>query len=83
MKPTIRRSRTTTGALAPGWVLTRPGYGFITTSTTTYDSWLTAHNALRPTLGTASPSTERQVASYTPGLPGTWGQARRPRWMEA
>ncbi|HEV2779085.1 MAG TPA: hypothetical protein VGX25_06740 [Actinophytocola sp.] len=85
MKPSIRRRRALSGELAEGWLLTRPAYGFGSTSVSTYPSF---REALRALLDDAPASgsqiTSLQVAGYVPGLRSWRGApAIRPRWIEA
>lgn len=82
MKPTVRRARTSTGALANGWILTRPPYGFGTTEITRHATWRAAHTALRNPIGSAGASAERNTGGYVPGLTHGWFQSSRPRWIE-
>lgn len=80
----MRRARDAAGALAHGWVLTRPAFGFGQPETRTYDTWRDAHAALAgPEIGPAGSWAERQVAGYVPGMAGYWGRSTRPRWIDA
>lgn len=48
MKPTVRRARTDTGHLAPGWILTRvvQHLGMGVTTVTRHPTWQAAHDAI-------------------------------------
>jgi hypothetical protein len=61
VKPTVRRARTHDGQLAPGWIASRPAYGFAaaTVQVTRHHTWKAAHDALTPRTASASQDTQR------------------------
>lgn len=76
-KPSVRRARTYTGDLAPGWDLITPAYGFGRTTIRTYPSWRAAHRALVRPLASAGPLVERNVGYLTGITAGSITEALR------
>lgn len=75
MKATIRRARTETGDIAPGWIATKPSYGFAPAGAhhvTRHATFTAAVDALKPR--TASAFAEFDRAGWT---------REDPHWIHA
>jgi hypothetical protein len=62
VKPTVRRARTHDGHLAPGWITSRPAYGFTNGSVvhvTRHRTFRAAHDALKPRTASAYQETQK------------------------